>query len=125
MTSSTTAVTIAANVTSPINDTTSKVTDDDVDAWIATSAPRIAFLSFFLLFGFLGNLFLIITICHSHRFRAITFYVFVINLAVVNLGECVFNMAILLAASVLGAWTFGDVSCSLSVFFLSFISIGN
>ncbi|KAH3707842.1 uncharacterized protein LOC127858619 [Dreissena polymorpha] len=92
------------------------------DKWMDTT-PRIVFLSVFLSVGFIGNALLVITICQSQRFRTVTFFVFIINLAVINICECVFNMTLLLAASILNDWRFGECACHLSAFCLNFVHL--
>lgn len=96
---------------------------EDSDGWISSSTPRIAFLSVFISLGFFGNLFLIITVCQSKRFRSVAFFIFVINLAVINICECVLNMSVLLASSIINEWKFGELACRLSSFCLNLICI--
>lgn len=94
-----------------------------VDTWKTTTSPRIAFLGFFLAFGIFGNACLIITICHSRRFRTTAFYIFIINLTVVNLCECLLNMTILMSTSIANTWTHGDIPCKLNAFFIHLVCI--
>ena len=95
----------------------------DTDTWKTTTYPRIAFLGFFLSFGIFGNACLIITICHSCRFRTTAFYIFIINLTVVNLCECLLNMTILMGTSIANTWTHGDIPCRLNAFFIHLVCI--
>ncbi|XP_052770472.1 uncharacterized protein LOC128210277 [Mya arenaria] len=108
--------------TSNLTSTLTSNDDDSADEWMNTT-PRIVFLSVFICVGFFGNLLLIITVCQSKSFRNKSFFVFVINLAVVNIFECSINMSILLATSILNEWTFGYSACKMSSFCLSLILI--
>ena len=119
MTMSTPIVTLP----SAIQNTTTVSGNGDTDTWKTTTSPRIAFLSFFLLFGVFGNVCLIVTICHSRRFRTTTFYIFIINLAVVNLCECFLNMTILMTTSIANTWAHGDIPCRLNAFFIHIVCI--
>ncbi|XP_045188978.2 uncharacterized protein LOC123546614 [Mercenaria mercenaria] len=114
---STASTTVNTTATELISDT------DDSDGWIESPTPRIVFLSVFISFGFFGNLFLIITVCQSRKFRSIAFFIFVIHLAVINLCECVLNMSVLLASSIINEWKFGELACRLSSFCLNLIAI--
>lgn len=102
---------------------TSGPVSEDTDTWKFITSPRIIFLSIFVLFGMLGNMCLMITICHSRRFRTTAFYIFIINLTVVNMCECLLNMAILMSTSIRNAWTYGDILCRLNAFFIHAVSI--
>ena len=109
--------------TSSQQNSTIKPESDQVDAWKTTTSPRITLLSFFILFGMVGNACIIITICHSRRFRTTAFYVFIINLTVVNMCECLLNMTILMSTSVSNVWSHGDIPCKMNAFFINLICI--
>ena len=117
--------TSVSTVSSMVNTTAKEMIadDDDSEEWIESPTPRIVFLSVFISFGFFGNLFLIITVCQSRKFRSIAFFIFVIHLAVINICECVLNMSVLLASSIINKWNFGELACRLSSFCLNLISI--
>lgn len=115
-TSSTVATTLASNS----QNNTTLANDDDPDTWISKT-PRLVFLGVFITIGFLGNLFLLLTISQSRRFRSLAFFIFLGNLAVVNIAECVLNMSLLMASSVINQWKFGEIACKASSFFLYFI----
>ena len=111
------------SVTNSVQQNTTVVPDSDqTDVWKATS-PRITFLSFFILFGMVGNACVIITICHSRRFRTTAFYVFIINLSVINMCECLLNMTVLMSTSVTNDWYHGETPCKLNAFFVNLICI--
>lgn len=101
--------------------TTLASVSDQTDDWISKT-PKIVFLAVFIGIGFFGNLFFVITVCQSRRFRNLAFFVFLCNLAVINLCECSVNMSLVLAASILNEWTFGEVVCKVSSFFLNLIN---
>ena len=123
----TTTISTPANTTltlpNGLNNRSNSEVHNDTDSWVHAASPKITFLSVFIGFGFLGNLFLIITICHSRRFRSIAFYIFVSNLAIVNICECLLNMTVLLSVTIANAWTFGKVPCKVSAFFLHLICV--
>lgn len=113
----------SATVSGSAHNSTTIPDPGDTDAWKTTTSPRITFLSFFLLFGMVGNTCLILTICHSRRFRTTAFYIFIINLTVVNLCECLLNMTILMSTSVANTWSHGDIPCRLNAFFIHLVCI--
>ena len=96
--------------------------NDTADEWMDTT-PRIVFLSVFMCVGLVANLLLVITVCQSPRFRAITFFIFVVNLAFINILECLINMTLLLATSIISEWTLGDLLCKFGSFFINLILI--
>lgn len=123
MASSSTAPAISSTVRNTTENALIADVGNESDGWISSSTPRIVFLAVFILFGFFGNLLLIITVCHSKRFRSVTFFIFIINLAVVNICECLLNMSVLLTSSVINEWSFGKIPCRLSSFCLNLVCI--
>lgn len=113
--------TLSVTVAQP--NTTATPHIEEEDTWKTTTSPRITFLCFFILFGMIGNTCLIITICHSRRFRTTAFYIFIINLTVVNLCECLLNMTILMSSTIANTWTHGDIPCRLNAFFIHLVCI--
>lgn len=119
--SSTGATTTTLNTTQ--GESVSGTDVEKFEQWMTSKTPRIVFLSVFIAIGFVGNLLLIITVCHSRRFRSAAFFIFVTNLAVTNICECALNMSILMASSVMKEWKFGEIACRMSSFFLNLILI--
>lgn len=118
----------STTVGTAVNTTTTTLPDllsdvEDSNEWIKSTAPRVVFLAVFISFGFFGNVFLIMTVCQSHRLRSVAFFMFLMNLAVINVCECSLNMSILLASSIINEWKFGVMACRVSSFFLNLICI--
>lgn len=115
--SASTATTLAANMQ---NNTTIS-SDQDPDLWVSKT-PRMVFLTVFIGMGFVGNLFFLLTISQSRRLRSMAFFIFLSNLAAVNICECALNMSLLLATSIIDEWKFGEIACRMSSFFICIIS---
>ncbi|KAK3598673.1 hypothetical protein CHS0354_006345 [Potamilus streckersoni] len=93
------------------------------DPWVTTTVPRTTILAALLLFGFLGNLSLVVTICHNKRLRSTAFYILTVNIAVTNIMECVFNMTFLLSTNIVNTWHHEDIVCHMNSFFIHLVGI--
>lgn len=121
MSTSVTTYSMVSNLSN--NTSTNSVAQEQNTDLLEAKAPRIAFFVAFISFGFLGNLFLTITILRSRGIRSVSFFAFVLNLAVANNLECLLNISILLAKSISNEWTFGEHTCRVNAFFMNFINI--
>lgn len=96
---------------------------------IMDSALYVTALTCVLLFGFLGNLLVIVTIARNATFHRAPFF-FLLNLSISDLCRCLFCVPFVIASVVQDVgWVHGDVSCTVIAFtnfffvFNSFITI--
>ncbi|XP_013399454.1 uncharacterized protein LOC106165696 [Lingula anatina] len=85
-------------------------------------AARTAFLGLFIVVAFVGNCVLIATVSQSKRLRRSMFNIFIINMAVVNLLDCVLNMPLILGTTVKEEWEFGHFICKLNACGIQLVS---
>ncbi|KAL3863277.1 hypothetical protein ACJMK2_005042 [Sinanodonta woodiana] len=116
------ATTTSSVFNSSQNVTTSSPTTSE-DPWVTTTAPKTTILAALLLFGLLGNLSLVVTICHNKRLRTTAFYILTVNTAVTNIMECCFNMTFLLSTNISSAWHHEAVVCHMNSFFMHLVAI--
>ena len=117
MSTTSTTTTLASNMQNNSNISV----DQESDGWISKT-PKIVFLAVFIGIGFVGNLFFLLTISQSRKYRSMAFFIFLSNLAIVNICECLLNMSLVFGASILDEWKFGDIACRVSSFFIYIIS---
>ncbi|XP_005089480.1 uncharacterized protein LOC101852289 [Aplysia californica] len=101
--------------TSPGLNTTSTTSD-------ISRAPRMVFLTLFMIMSSVGSLLLIIVIVHSRKHRTIQ-NLLIANVCVVCFIDTFLNMSLVMGSLIVDHWAFGDFMCKVNCFFLNLVNI--
>ena len=84
---------------------------------------RATFLAVFLIIAFISNCVLLATIAQSNRHKRSALNLFVINIAIVNLLDCIACMPLILGATITDTWDYGTLACNVNAFFVQLTSM--
>ena len=105
------------------NTSSSDDADDLLQTDVGSRTARTVALALYILIGFVGNAVLVSTIAQSNSLKKTPLNLFLVSVAVVNLFDCILTLPLILGASVLEKWPYGDFGCQLNAFCLQLSSI--